>query len=241
MTTFPLRRRPFLAAMAGLAAINVASGLSEVEAAPSITIGIIGVGDVGSTLAELWVKAGYQVILSARDEADAQKEAQILGSLASAGTPVEVANKASIIVLAVPYKAIPELGQALNRTLMDKIVIDPSNPYPWRDGEIAQEALKLGAGVVTQRYFPSAHVVRAFNSIDMSTLREEAHRSAPLLAIPVAGDDAHAVHQVEQLVTVAGFEPVLVGGLDKARLFQPGSDGFEVKESAAGLKQALHL
>lgn len=239
MTAFPLRRRPFLAALAGLATVSSASAAE----APSqkTRIGIIGAGHVGTTLAELWVRAGYHVMVSARSLTEAQSLATSLGPLATAGTPAQAAAFGDVVVLAVPYGAIPQLGPQLSRTLMDKIVLDPSNPYPWRDGAIADTAQKDGAGVTTQRYFPSAHVVRAFNSIDMSTLRSEAHRAAPLLAVPVAGDDAQAVAQVSVLVKAAGFDPVVTGNLATAKLFQPGSTGFELERDVAGLKQALHL
>lgn len=239
MTGFPLRRRPFLAALAGLATVSSASA---VEAPSQKTrIGIIGTGHVGTTLAELWVRAGYHVMVSARSLMEAQSLATSLGPLATAGTPAQAAAFGDVVVLAVPYGAIPQLGPQLSRTLMDKIVLDPSNPYPWRDGAIADTAQRDGAGVTTQRYFPSAHVVRAFNSIDMSTLRSEAHRAAPLLAVPVAGDDAQAVAQVSVLVKAAGFDPVVTGNLATAKLFQPGSAGFELERDVAGLKQALHL
>jgi len=145
------------------------------------------------------------------------------------------------VVLAVPYGAIPALGRDLNRTLTDKVIIDPANPYVGRDGWIADVALRDGAGITTQRYFPSAHVVRVFNSIDMTSLRAEAHRPDPRLAVPIAGDDTAAVLKVKDLVEVAGFDPVVTGGLASARLFQPGSAGFELERDAAGLRSALHL
>ncbi|WP_040509723.1 NADPH-dependent F420 reductase [Gluconobacter morbifer] len=239
MTSFPLRRRPFLAALAGLAAASGASGVQASD--PSMKIGIIGAGHVGSTLAALWVRAGYHVMISSRSLAESQKLSTALGPLATAGTPGQAAAYGTVVVLAVPYKAIPQLGRDLSRTLLDKTILDPSNPYPFRDGVIADTAEKNGAGITTQRYFPSAHVVRAFNSIDMSTLEAEAHRTPPLLAVPVAGDDAASVSRVTDLVRAAGFDPVVTGGLETARLFQPGSAGFELERDAPDLKDALHL
>lgn len=239
MTAFPLRRRPFLAALAGLA--TVSSAVAAGSEAPKTRIGIIGAGHVATTLAELWVNAGYHVMVSSRSLSEAQSLATSLGPLATAGTAAQAAAYGDIVVLAVPYKAIPQLGPQLSRTLLDKVVLDPSNPYSWRDGAIAETAQRDGAGVTTQRYFPSAHVVRAFNSIDMTTLHSEAHRASSLLAVPVAGDDAGAVSQVVSLVRAAGFDPVVTGNLVTAKLFQPGSSGFELEQDAAGLKQALHL
>ncbi|MBS1035459.1 NADPH-dependent F420 reductase [Gluconobacter cerinus] len=239
MKNFPLRRRPFLAAVAGLAAVGSAAMAESKRELPRI--GIIGSGQVGRTLAALWVQAGYCVMLSARNIADAQALAQTLGPLASAGTPLQAAAFGKVVVLAVPYGAIPALGRDLNRTLTDKVIIDPANPYVGRDGWIADVALRDGAGITTQRYFPSAHVVRVFNSIDMTSLRAEAHRPDPRLAVPIAGDDTAAVLKVKDLVEAAGFDPVVTGGLARARLFQPGSAGFELERDVAGLRSALHL
>ncbi|MBS1051399.1 NADPH-dependent F420 reductase [Gluconobacter japonicus] len=239
MRSFPLRRRPFLAAVAGLAAVSGTAMADSPRPLPKI--GIIGAGQVGRTLATLWVQAGYQVMVSARTLADATTLAVSLGSSASAGTPAQAAAFGSIVVLAVPYGAIPALGRDLNRTLTDKVVIDVANPYIGRDGWIADVALRDGAGVTTQRYFPSAHIVRAFNSIDMVSLRAEAHRPDPKLAVPIAGDDTAAVLQVKDLVYAAGLDPVVTGGLATAKLFQPGSTGFELERDAAGLRSALHL
>ena len=239
MKNFPLRRRPFLAAVAGLAAVGSAAMADSPRELPGI--GIIGSGQVGRTLAALWVQAGYRVMVSARNIEDAQALAQTLGPLASAGTPLQAAAFGKVVVLAVPYGAIPALGRDLNRTLTDKVVIDPANPYVGRDGWIADVALRDGAGITTQRYFPSAHVVRAFNSIDMTSLRAEAHRPDPRLALPIAGDDTAAVLKVKDLVEAAGLDPVVTGGLASARLFQPGSAGFELERDAAGLKSAMHL
>ncbi|GBD57425.1 NADPH-dependent F420 reductase [Gluconobacter wancherniae] len=238
MNGFRLRRRPFLAVLAGLAATT---GASPVSAQSRPTIGIIGAGNVGTTLGGLWVQAGYHVMVSSRTLSDAQAVATSLGPLASAGTPAQAAAFGSIVVLAVPYRAIPQLGRELGHALAGKIIIDPSNPYPFRDGSIANAARIDGAGATTQRYFPSSRVVRAFNSIDMTALRASAHRSGALLAVPLAGNDKDAVAETAALISAAGFDPVVTGGLDTARLFQPGSDGFELERDAAGLKQALHL
>ncbi|MFT9092926.1 MAG: oxidoreductase, partial [Gluconacetobacter sp.] len=67
------------------------------------------------------------------------------------------------------------------------------------------------------------------------------HRPPPLLGIPYAGDDPAALRTVGTLIPVAGFDPVAVGPLAAARLFQPGSDGFEADLSAADLRPRLHL
>ncbi|GBQ89896.1 oxidoreductase [Acetobacter nitrogenifigens DSM 23921 = NBRC 105050] len=206
---------------------------------PRLKIGMIGAGQVGTTLARLWIGSGYPVMLSARSLDEAKLAAVQLGPLASAGTPEQAAKFGDVVVLAVPYRAIPALGQKLGALVKGKTLLDPSNFYSFRDGAIAETAARDGAGPTTQRYFPGAHVVRGFNSIDMSALGAEAHRAEPRLAIPVAGDDPAAVDNVSGLVRAAGFDPVVTGDLASSVLFQPGGPAFEVKKDVAGLKAAL--
>lgn len=229
-----ITRRTILAGLFGL--VCPCSGRAE---SPHLKVGLIGAGQVGSTLAKLWVDAGYHVMLSARELNEAQQQAARLGPLASAGTPEQAAAFGNIVVLAVPYRAIPALGKQLSGIVKGKIVLDPSNFYPVRDGSIATTAAHDGAGLTTQRYFPGARVIRGFNSIDMTVLRMEAHRNPPLLAVPIAGNDPSAVSTVADIVRAAGFEPVITGKLASSVAFQPGGPGFEVKADAARLRAML--
>ncbi|GBR38800.1 oxidoreductase [Neoasaia chiangmaiensis NBRC 101099] len=233
-----MTRRGTLKALAG--ACLVAS-VPVARAAPSLRIGIIGAGHVGSTLGGLWVKAGYHVMFAAQSLDQPRDVAQSLGPLASAGTPAQAAAFGDVVFLAVPYRAIPSLGPQLSPILRGKTVLDATNPYGFRDGAIARIAATDGAGMTTQRYFPGAHVVRGFNSVDMSSIASEAHRTPDPLAIPIAGNDAAALKQAAELVTAAGFTPVVTGDLASARLFQPGNPGFELERDAAGLRAALHV
>ncbi|MFW7266851.1 NADPH-dependent F420 reductase [Gluconacetobacter sp. Hr-1-5] len=212
------------------------------HAAQPLRIGTIGAGHVGSTLAGLWLRAGHPVMLSASDIGSARAAAEALGGNAQAGTPQDAARFGDVVLLAVPYGALPSLGASLHTLLAGKIVIDACNPYPWRDGDTARTARTQGAGITTQSFFPGAHVVRAFNSEDMSTIRAEAHRTPPpLLGIPYAGDDPAAMRTVGTLIAEAGFDPVAVGPLETARLFQPGSNGFEADLTAPELRTRLGL
>ena len=203
------------------------------------TIGIIGAGQMGGTLATLWSKAGYPVILSSRHPDQLKAQVTELGRQASAASVQQAAEKANIVVLAVPYGALPSLAKSVGSELEGKVVLDVSNPYPGRDGNIAEQALSKGVGLYSGRLFPGAKLVRGFNSIAAATLSSEAHRSGDKLAVPLAGDDQQALKEISSLVTAAGFDPVVVGGLDKARLFQPGSSLFLSSLTRQQLQQQL--
>lgn len=237
-----LKRRTFLR-NAMLFAVTTATlpTLLHAQTPLPLKIGIIGAGDVAQTLGGLLIKAGHPTMFSARHVQEAQSTAAELGPLAHAGTPNDAAAFGDVVILAVPYKAMPSVGQQLAPALRDKTVLDATNAYWFRDGGLAQQANAQGIGLLSQSYFPGALLVRGFNSIDMAVLRSESSRPAPRLAVPIAGDNAAAVKTVQNLASEMGFDPVITGGLSSATLFQSGHPGFEVKEDATGLKKALGL
>ena len=75
----------------------------------------------------------------------------------------------------------------------------------------------------------------------LAYIAEQANRPDPKLAIPIAGDDAEAVRVAAGLVRDAGFDPVIVGKLADARLFQRGAPGYGQRVTAAELRQKLSL
>jgi predicted dinucleotide-binding enzyme len=84
-------------------------------------------------------------------------------------------------------------------------------------------------------------LVRAFNAISSRTVDSEAHRAGELVAIPIAGDDAEAVAVATQLVIDSGFDPVVVGGLARAREFDRGTNVYVKGMTAAQMRAALNL
>jgi predicted dinucleotide-binding enzyme len=120
-------------------------------------------------------------------------------------------------------------------------MLDACNAVSARDGAVADEVEQNGIGVTTQKYFPDARVVRAFNTMSYMIFAREANRADPKLAIPIAGDDSQAVQVAASLVRDAGFDPVVVGKLADARRFQRGQPGYGQSVSAAELKQKLSL
>ena len=108
-------------------------------------------------------------------------------------------------------------------------------------GPITEEVLQNGIGVTSQKYLPGTRLVRAFNTMSYMIFAREANRPDPKLAIPIAGDDSEAVSIAAALVRDAGFDPVIVGKLADARIFQRGGPGYGQPVSAAELRQKLSL
>jgi 8-hydroxy-5-deazaflavin:NADPH oxidoreductase len=185
-------------------------------------IGIIGSGHVGSALGGVWAKAGHPVMFSSRNLDADKKLAAEVGANARAGTPSEAAAFGEVLVFAVPYGALPELGKTLASSLKGKVVIDTCNPFPQRDGDVANQAKEKGAGLVSAQLLPGARIVRAFNAVGAARMAS-AHEDPGKIGMPIAGDDKKAIEVASGLIREIGFEPVLVGGLDMGRYLMPGT------------------
>ena len=213
-------RRTLLGGVIALAAMRPAG------AAPSLKIGVIGAGRIGGTLARLWAQAGYKVMISARTLEEVQKLAAEIGHGVTAGTTQQAAAFGDVVLISVPYGALPQVGRDNAAQLKGKIVLDTCNPYIGRDGEMAREALEKGTGAVDPTYLPGTRLVRAFNQVSAASLASEAHRSGEKIGVPLAGYDKQALDVASQLVIDAGFDPVIVGGLSAAKRFDPGTPAY---------------
>ncbi len=204
-------------------------------------IGVIGSGHIGGTIGGLWIKDGHKVLFSSRHPEELKDLVAGLGELAQAGTVEQAVAFGDVIFIAVPYGALPQIGQDYGAALKGKIMLDACNAVPARDGAITDEVERDGVGVVSQKYLPGTRLVRAFNTLNYKIFANDANRPDPKLAIPIAGDDPQAVQVAAGLVRDAGFDPVVVGKLADARRFQRGGAGYGQEVTAAELKQKLSL
>ena len=127
------------------------------------------------------------------------------------------------VLIAVPYGALPAIAKQVGDKLKGKVVVDPNNPVPSRDGELGAQAKEKGAAISTAAMLPGARLVRSFNSWGYQTMAREANRPAPRMAMPVAADDAATLKIGAQLVADAGFDPVPVSSLAASRSYDLGS------------------
>jgi len=185
-------------------------------------IGMIGSGNVGSALGRVWANARHEVMFSSRNLDSDKKLAADIGKTARAGTPTEAAAFGDVLVFAVPYGALPDLGKTLAGSIKGKVLIDACNPFPQRDGEIATRAREKGAGVVSAELLPGARIVRAFNAVGAARMAA-AHEQPGRVGMPIAGDDKQAIEIASRLIREIGFEPVLVGGLAMGKYLMPGT------------------
>ena len=187
-----------------------------------VKVGVIGSGNVGSALGRVWAQGKYEVMFSSRSLDRDQKLAADVGANARAGTAQEAAAFGDVLVFAVPYGALPELGKTLGDAVKGKVVIDACNPFPQRDGEIANRAREKGAALVSAELLPGARIVRAFNAVGSARMAR-AHEEPGRIGMPIAGDDKKAIEIASQMIRDIGFEPVLVGGLAMGKYLMPGT------------------
>ncbi|MET7473364.1 NAD(P)-binding domain-containing protein [Streptomyces sp. NPDC005648] len=188
------------------------------------TLGIIGSGMIGSTLARLAVAAGLDVVVanSRGPETLADLVAE-LGARARAATAAEAARAGDIVVATVPLRAYDRLPV---EALAGRTVIDTMNYYSDRDGAIAElDAGELTSSALVQRHLAGAKVVKAFNNIDFRRLLTSARPAgdADRSALPVAGDDAAAKAEVTALLDTLGYDAVDLGALADSWRSQPGT------------------
>lgn len=187
-----------------------------------VKIGVIGSGNVGSNLGRVLAKAGHQVMFSSRNLEHDKQLAAGAGANARAGTPAQAAAFGDVLIFAVPYGALPDLGKSLGSALKGKVVLDACNPFPNRDGEIANRAREQGAGRMSAELLPGARIVRAFNAIGAARMGQ-ANEQPGKVGMPIASDDKEAIEVASRLIREIGYEPVLIGGLDKGKYLMPGT------------------
>jgi hypothetical protein len=232
-------RRTLLLCGAALAAL-AAFDAPHAAAQEPLKIGIIGTGRIGGALARHWVNAGHEVFMSSRHPEELEPLAKELGPRAHVGTPREAAAFGSVVLVSVPYGAMPQIGSDYAAELAGKVIIDTSNPVERRDGSQALEWQQKGAGLATAELLKNRRVVRAFNCIPAASLANQANRQPARLAIPIGGDEAAAVAIAERLVRDAGFDPVMVGNLAESRRFDLGQPLAAGNLSAAELRARMN-
>ncbi len=196
-----------------------------------MTTAVIGVGNIGGAIARHLVRGGDSVVLAAQDRSRAEALARELGGFARAAEVDDAIAGADVVVFAVWLDTMRELIGADPGRLDGKVVVDPSNPIGFDDSGNVLRTLpedQSAASVVTSLLPPGAHYAKAFGTLGADSLARAADRAPRRAVLFYATDDDAARAAVQQLITVAGFEPFLIGGVDQAaRMEVPGGDLHE--------------
>jgi len=204
------------------------------------TIGFIGAGHIGSTLARLAVDHGLDVVVSNSrgPETLADLVAQ-LGPRARAATSAEAAAAGDLAVVTIPLK---NLDAVPVEPLAGKVVVDTNNYYPGRDGQIAElDDESTTVSELLQRHLPTSRVVKAFNHIRFADLAADGRPAgaSDRRALAVAGDDPEAKQQVAALIDAFGYDVVDAGSLAEGWRYQRDTPAYLPHLDVAGLTAAL--
>ena len=205
-------------------------------------IGIVGAGNIGSAVAELFTKADHEVVISnSRGPQTLDDLVEKLGDNASAGTVEQARDFGDVVVVTIPLKAITALPA---NGWENKLVIDTNNYYPDRDGKIAD----LDSGATTssellENQLPGARIVKGFNTIWSEHLKTQGDKDLPLderRAIFIAGDDSGAKETVAKLIEDIGYAAIDTGFLaEGGKSQQPGSPVYNKELTAAEAAKVL--
>ena len=205
---------------------------------------IIGVGNIGGTVARHLVVGGESVVVAARDESQAKALADELGPNARATSVKDALTGTDTVVLALWLDDMREVIPQQARLLDGKVVVDPSNPIRFDANGQSFRTLPddQSSGSVVASLLPArAHYVKAFGTLGADSLASSANREPRRAVLFYATDDETAATTVERLIRAAGFDPLKVGGLaDAGRIETPGGDlhQFGLNGEVIDLKQA---
>ena len=194
-------------------------------------IGIIGAGQIGSTLTRRLTALGHKVFVANSRGPETLSDLAAETGATAVSVP-EAVRGVDLIVVTIPQKNIPNLPAGLFADTPDRVVVvDTGNYYPrQRDGRI--EAIE--AGLPESRW-----VEQQLGRPDLLELGRPA--GAPgRIALPVAGDDDAAKTVVLKLVEELGFDGVDAGGLDESWRQQPGTPVYTKDFDADGVRRGLH-
>jgi len=187
-------------------------------------IGIIGSGNIGGNLGKHWAKAGHNVLFSSRHPEELKSLVKEAGGNAEALSVKHTFEaNADVYLLAVPFKAIDKISELYAGEYGNKVIIDATNPYPERDGEMALKVrnANYNASEYTAMKFATAKTAKAFNTIYAEHLRDRAFRDVDKLTIPYAAQDKESKAVVRQLIEDIGFDSLYIGNLSDTRIMDP--------------------
>ena len=191
------------------------------------TLGLIGSGHIGGTVARLAVDAGHDVVLSnSRGPETLGDLVDELGPHARAATTEEAARAGDLVVVSIPLKNIDRVP---SESLRGKVVIDTSNYYPQRDGQIAAlDDQSTTTSELVQSQLPGSRVVKGFNNINYLHLGslQRPVGSSERSVLAIAGDDADAKSEVSEFLGSIGYDAYDAGPLAEGWRFDVGTPAY---------------
>jgi len=211
-------------------------------------VAVIGMGNIGTTIATNLVKGNRPVIVADRKMEKATGLAKKLGALVQPMDIPATIKEADIIVLAIWFDAIKELLHKYATELQGKIIVDPSNPIAPDDKGGFKKIIgeNESAGEILSSILPTkAKLAKALGTLGVASLAAAAFRHAETAVLFYTTDDTSINEDIEQLIRDNGFEPVRVGGINQSIRIEVFGDLHEFGAlgktvTAAEVKEKLH-
>lgn len=189
------------------------------------TIAIIGAtGNMGSAISKSLSKGNYRLLLKANEEGKLQdlvndiKKSNPFADVEATACPKDASWEADIIIAAVPFEAEKEVADKIKEFANQKIVISIANPLnKTYDGLVTSS--DTSAAEELQKLLPNSKVIKAFNTTfaaDFSTPIIDGKQADAF----IAGDNKEALDTVSELVSTAGFNPIVAGDLAVSRTLE---------------------
>lgn len=188
-------------------------------------VGILGSGTVGTTLADGFIKHGYEVKMGTRTASKLSGWQESAGEKGSVGSFADAAAFGDILVLAVKGTvAKTVLEQVGAKNLKGKTIMDATNPIkeaPPVNG-VLQFFTDLNHSLMEdlQEAFPEAHLVKAYNSVG-SALMVNPDFSGTRPTMFICGNDGNAKASVTKILDQFGWDTEDMGPVEAARAIEP--------------------
>lgn len=206
-------------------------------------IGIIGSGNIGGNLGKHWAQAGHKILFSSRHPDQLGNLVRTAGSNAKAVSVKDAFEaKADVYLLATPFKAIDKIAELYAGEYSDSIILDATNPYPKRDGDVAKDVrdANYNATEYTAMKFNTAKTAKAFNTIKAEDLRDKAFKIYDKISVPFAAQDFESRAVVKELIEDIGFDSVYVGNLSDTKIMDPEQEIYGMSVSKPALLNAIN-
>ena len=166
-------------------------------------IGVLGAGIIGRTIGKKWAAAGHELVFGVRDtgKADLQSFLDEIEGEGSIGSTAAAIDHGEVILVAIPGRAVKEMGAAFAAGLDGKLLIDATNNI---GGPVLNSVAELAA------HAPAARIFRAFNTLGWENF-EEPRLAGEQIDLFFCGPDGDDRLLVEQLIADVGLRPVYVG------------------------------
>ncbi|MEJ8302933.1 NADPH-dependent F420 reductase [Saccharibacillus sacchari] len=199
--------------------------------------GIIGVGNIGSVLAEKLVNNGYDVKIADVRGIERLEGKDVVGERVSVE---DVVKDIDVLIASIPLHALPSIKSIVSKVSEEVIVVDTSNYYPERDTQIEEIEKGMVESVWVSKQL-GRPIIKTFNNLLALTLKNggTAKGTDGRIAITVAGDRDDQKKVIMDIVSELGFDSVDSGSLSESWRQQPGTPAYCTELTKDELMEAL--